>query len=69
MKECYFFIDNKIDASPKALLIRMQELLAQPEQPEQEPLSVEEDELAKYKFDKLCGFLPEDEVQGRIECI
>ena len=32
LRECYFYIDNKIDASPKSLLLRIDELLAQPEQ-------------------------------------
>jgi hypothetical protein len=32
LKECYFYIDNKIDVSPKELLIRIEKLLAQPEQ-------------------------------------
>ena len=32
LRECYFFIDNNIDASPKALLIRIAALLAQSEQ-------------------------------------
>jgi hypothetical protein len=32
LKECYFYIDNKISVSPKELLIRIEKLLAQSEQ-------------------------------------
>jgi len=39
LKECYFYIDNKIDVSPKELLIRIDKLLAQPEQ-EPEPVAI-----------------------------
>ena len=31
LKECYFYIDNKIGVSPKELLIRIEKLLAPPE--------------------------------------
>lgn len=38
--------------------------------PKREPMTEKDLEvLEKYKFDKLWGLLPEDEVQGRIECI
>jgi hypothetical protein len=36
LKECYFYIDNKIGVSPKELLIRIEKLLAHPEQIDQE---------------------------------
>ncbi len=42
LQECYFYIDNKIDVSPKELLIRIEKLLTQPEQAEQELMSEQE---------------------------
>ncbi len=52
LRECYFYIDNKIDASPKALLLlRIDELLAQPEQTEQAPkLYIYKDIFEDYKY-------------------